>query len=159
MAVTGLMTGGRMGVGRQGARGQRARVTTWMRLARAYHRIDRASAELLRGWDLSVAQFDVLTQIGAREGLTQQALAERLLVTKGNVSQLIARMVRRGLVRRAQEGRAMALFLTAEGRALYARVVPEQEALIAGRFAALSPAELRALAAALRALGRGDGAE
>lgn len=140
---------------RIGAREQRARVTTWIRLARFYHRLDRASAELLRGWDLSVAQFDVLAQIGAREGLSQQELANRLLVTKGNISQLLVRMVRRGLVRRSQEGRMMALFLTDEGRALHARVVPAQEAMVARHFAGLVPAEVRALSATLRALNGG----
>lgn len=136
----------------QRARVHRARVSTWMRLARFYHRLDRASGELLRQWDLSVAQFDVLAQIGAREGLSQQELADHLLVTKGNISQLLARMVRRGLVHRCQEGRAMALFLTDEGRALHQRVLPAQEALVARHFATLTRAELRALSASLRML-------
>ncbi|HEY8598122.1 MAG TPA: MarR family transcriptional regulator [Thermomicrobiales bacterium] len=141
---------------RRTARQRRVRVATWTRLARVYHEFDRASADLLRGWDLSVAQFDVLVQIGGREGLTQQELADRLLVTKGNVSQIIARMTRDGLVRRAQQGRTRRLFLTEAGRALYARVVPAQEAMIAARFAALDDDELRALARGLRRLWRDD---
>ena len=140
------------------ARVHRARVSTWMRLARFYHRLDRASAELLRRWDLSVAQFDILTQIGAREGLSQQEFADHLLVTKGNISQLLARMVRRGLVRRSQEGRAMALFLTDEGRTLHQQVLPVQEELVSRHFAYLSRAELRSLSVSLRRLGEG-GAE
>jgi DNA-binding MarR family transcriptional regulator len=79
-------------------REERLRVVAWLRLARVYRQIDRASAELLRRWDLSVAQFDVLAQIGVRAGLTQQELADHLLVTKGNISQFLARMERRGLV-------------------------------------------------------------
>lgn len=141
---------------RRAARRQQVRVATWARLARVYHEFDRASAELLRRWDLSVAQFDVLAQIGAREGLTQQELAERLLVTKGNVSQIIARMARDGLVRRSQQGRTSRLYLTDAGRALYARVVPEKEAMIVARFAALTDAELLALAQGLRVLRRGN---
>ncbi len=143
-----------MGEATRLSREERVRVFAWLRLARVYHQIDRASAEFLRQWNLSVAQFDVLVQIGAREGLTQQELADHLLVTKGNISQLLARMERRGLVRRTQDGRALVLSLTAEGRRLRAIVVPAQEALIARRLAPLDPAGLRALSVALRALDR-----
>jgi len=97
-------------------------------------------------------------QIGGREGLTQQELADRLLVTKGNVSQIIARMVRDGLVRRSQQGRTRRLFLTEPGRSLYVRVVPTQEAMIAARFSALDDDELLALARGLRRLRRVDAA-
>jgi DNA-binding MarR family transcriptional regulator len=141
------------------SREDRARVVAWLRLARAYHQIDRASTEFLRRWDLSVAQFDVLAQIGAHEGLTQQELADHLLVTKGNISQLLARMERRGLVRRTQDGRALVLSLTTEGRRLHGIVVPAQEALIAARLAPLDPAALRALSVALRTLDRSPAEE
>jgi len=143
-----------MGEATRLSREDRARVVAWLRLARVYQQIDRASAELLRQWELSVAQFDVLVQVGAREGLMQQELADHLLVTKGNISQLLARMERRGLVRRTQEGRALVLSLTAEGRRLRDAVVPAQEALIAARLAPLDPAGRRALSVALRALDR-----
>ncbi len=136
---------------------ERAALLAWLRLARAFQKIDRASAAHLRAWDLSVAQFDALAQLGAAEGITQQELADRLLVTKGNVSQLLDRMERRGLIRRCQEGRAMRLFLTDTGRRLHAAAVPAQEALITGRFAALTPAEQRQLLGLLRKLDRALG--
>jgi DNA-binding MarR family transcriptional regulator len=144
------------GTERRLTRQQQVWLATWARLARVYHDLDRASADLLRGWDLSVAQFDVLVQVGGREGLTQQEVADQLLVTKGNVSQIIARMVRDGLVRRAQEGRTRRLFLTDAGRALYAQAVPAQEAMIAARFGVLTDDELLALARGLRHLQHGD---
>ncbi len=143
-----------MGEATRPSREDRVRIIAWLRLARVYHRIDRTSADFLRQWNLSVAQFDVLAQVGAREGLTQQELADHLLVTKGNISQLLARMERRGLVRRTQEGRALVLSLTTEGRRLRDTVVPAQEALIAARLAPLDPAGLRDLSSALRALDR-----
>lgn len=143
-----------MGEATRLSREDRARLVAWLRLARVYQQIDRASAGFLRQWNLSVAQFDVLAQVGAREGLTQQELADHLLVTKGNISQLLARMERRGLVLRTQDGRALTLALTAEGRRLRDMVVPAQEALIAARLAPLDPAGLRALSVALRTLDR-----
>ena len=131
---------------------ERTAVLAWLRLARVYQKINHLSAIAFARQGLSVAQFDVLTQLGTTEGITQQALADRLLVTKGNISQLLAKMERRDLIVRRQEGRANALFLTPAGRELFAAVVPAQEARIAARFAALSPTERRALLRLLRTL-------
>ena len=125
---------------------------TWLRLARIYQKIDRASAERLRKWDLSVAQFDTLAQVRAAEGLMQQELADRLLVTKGNISQLLDRLAARDLIRRQQEGRASRLYLTDTGRALMDEVTPDQEAFIAEQFRGLSAAERATLLAMLRRL-------
>jgi len=40
-------------------------VLGWLRLMRVYQKVDRASAEHLKKWGLSVAQFDALAQVGA----------------------------------------------------------------------------------------------
>jgi DNA-binding MarR family transcriptional regulator len=131
---------------------RKASVLTWLRLARVYQKIDRASAEHLRGWGLSVAQFDVLAQVGAAEGRTQQELADALLVTKGNICQLLDRLEQSGLIERRQEGRAKRLFLTAAGRKLCNDVVPAQELLVANLFETLAPEEERQLLDTLRRL-------
>src|SRR5690242_11956524 len=96
----------------------RSALLAWLRLARVFQKIDRASVVLLRPWDLNVAQFDVLTQVGSSQGITQQELADRLLVTKGNISQLLDRMERLGLLKRCQEGRTNTLILTETGQRL-----------------------------------------
>lgn len=122
-----------------------AAVYVWLRLARVFQRVDRRTADQLRAWDLSVAQFDVLAQVGLAEGMTQQELADRLLVTKGNVSQLLERLERRGLIRRCPEGRLSRLYLTNEGRTLRDEVLPMQEQFICDQFAALSDDDLARL--------------
>jgi DNA-binding MarR family transcriptional regulator len=127
-------------------------VLAWLRLARVFQKVDRASVAHLRAWGLSVAQFDVLAQVGSAEGMTQQELAQSLLVTKGNVTQLLDRMETSGWIRRCQEGRCNRLVLTDEGRRLYASVVPAQEDLITRLFATLPPEERAALLATLRRL-------
>jgi DNA-binding MarR family transcriptional regulator len=137
--------------GRKGVR--RASVLGWRRLARVDQKVDRASSEHLREWDLSVAQFDVLAHVGASEGLTQQELADGLLVTKGNVCQLLDKMERRGLIVRRPEGRANRVYLTPAGRTLFNAVVPAQENLIARLFSVLSADEQREL---MRLLGKLD---
>lgn len=123
-----------------------------MRLARVFQKVDRASAEHLRAWGLSIAQFDVIAQVGSAEGITQQELADKLLVTKGNICQLLDRMEQHGLIRRQQEGRVKHLFLTDAGTRLYQQAVPAQEAFISEQFAALAPEEQAQLLTLLRKL-------
>ena len=127
-------------------------VRAWVKMGRFSQKLLRVLAEDLGGWGLNLAQFDVLAQVGAAEGLTQQELADSLLVTKGNVCQVLDRMERRGLVSRRPEGRANRLYLTREGRSLYERVVPAHEALVDERFSVLSREEQEKLLELLRKL-------
>lgn len=136
---------------------QQLPVLAWLRLARVYQKVDHASAEHLRKWDLSVAQFDVLVQVGFSEGITQQELADHLLVTKGNVCQLLDRVEHAGVIVRRQEGRANRLFLTDAGRRLFAAVRPAQEEEIARLLSPLSPEEQVRLLELLRKLDRALG--
>jgi DNA-binding MarR family transcriptional regulator len=132
-------------------------VLGWLRLMRVYQKVDRASSEHLKGWSLSVAQFDVLARVGASEGITQQELADSLLVTKGNVCQLVGKLEDRGMISRLQQGRANRLFLTDEGRRLFEEVVPVHEAVIAERFSVLSDGEQARLYELLRKFDRALG--
>ncbi len=131
---------------------QTGAVLTWMRLARVFQKINRASTEHLHAWGLSLAQFDVIAQVGAAEGISQQELADKLLVTKGNICQLLDRLEQHGLIRRRQEGRVNHLFLTDVGMRLYQEAVPAQEAFITEQFATLAPEEQAQLLAVLRKL-------
>nr|HET6902119.1 MarR family transcriptional regulator [Ktedonobacteraceae bacterium] len=119
----------------------RPSVLAWLRLYRVVQKIDRAQNVLLRSWGLNTAQFDVLAHVGAHTRMTQQELADSLLVTKGNISQLLDRMEKLGLLRRCQEKRNNTLVLTEKGQQLYDLVVPTTEKLIEDQLAVLSPAE------------------
>ena len=101
-----------------------------------------------------MAQFDVLAHVGAAEGITQQELADSLLVSKGNVCQLLDKLEGRGLISRRREGRTNRLFLTQKGRQLFDEVVPNHEALIEERLSALSREEQKSLHDLLRKLDR-----
>ncbi len=138
----------------RGGRLRRPSVVAWLRLLRVASKVEKALGEHLRGWGLNNAQFDVLAHVGAAEGITQQELADSLLVTKGNVTQLLARMEERGLILRRREGRTNRLFLTDEGRRLFAEVVPAHEALIDERLFVLSQGEQAQLHELLRKLDR-----
>jgi|SRR5579884_1560015 len=126
----------------------------WLRLARVFHHIDRASADQMRQFGLTIAQFDVLAHVGAAEGITQQELADSLLVTKGNVCQLLDRMESNDLIVRRQCGRANFLSLTQKGRDLYQKIVPAHEELVARQFDSLSLDEQRQLWQLVRRLDR-----
>lgn len=126
----------------------------WLRLLRVGQKVGRVLAGDLKSWDLNLAQFDTLAHVGSSEGITQQELAESLLVTKGNVCQILDRLERRGLLVRRPDGRAKRLFLTHEGRRLFEGAVPAHEALISEQLSTLSPEEQRELARLLGKLDR-----
>ncbi|HLZ63529.1 MAG TPA: MarR family winged helix-turn-helix transcriptional regulator [Ktedonosporobacter sp.] len=123
-----------------------------MRLYRVSQKIDRVLNGQLRSSGLNMAQFDVLAHVGAARGITQQGLADRLLVTKGNISQLLDRMEKLDLLRRCQDGRNNTLALTEKGQALYDRTVPVHEQLIEEQLSILSTQEVRDLLQLLRKL-------
>jgi MarR family transcriptional regulator, 2-MHQ and catechol-resistance regulon repressor len=133
---------------------RRPSVLAWLRLLRVSQKVERDLARQLKLWGLNNAQFDVLAHVGAAEGITQQELADSLLVTKGNVAQLLGRMERRGLIERRSQGRTNRLFLTDEGRRTFTEVVPAHEALIDDRLSVLSEEDQKQLFELLRRLDR-----
>src|SRR6202171_4978445 len=103
----------------QGRTVRAASLLAWLRLVRVFQKVDRASTDSLRCRQLSPAQLDVLAKVGSAEGISQQELADALLVTKGNVCQLLDKMEGTGLLERRPEGRVNRLFLTDHGRRVH----------------------------------------
>ena len=69
----------------------------WLQLVRAYNYMEaRISADLRRA-DLTLARFHVLVALAKHGPMSQQTLADHLLVTKGNVVGLIDKLSARGL--------------------------------------------------------------
>lgn len=134
----------------------------WFRFIRLNRRVTAAVGSELRALGLSIPQFDVLSTLTEREGLTQQELAGRLYVTKGNVSGLIDRLVEAGLVeRRAILGdrRSHALHLTAAGSDLARKGLKVQTAYVGRTLGRLDPgvvAELERLVLLWREHARAD---
>ncbi|GLS45523.1 hypothetical protein GCM10007884_35140 [Methylobacterium brachythecii] len=134
----------------------------WFRFIRLNRRVTAAVASELRALGLSIPQFDVLSTLTEQEGLTQQDLASRLYVTKGNVSGLIDRLVEAGLVeRRAIVGdrRSHALHLTSEGANLARQGLAVQTSYVSRTLGQLDPgsiAELERLVLLWREHARSD---
>jgi len=126
-----------------------------MHLMRVYSKMQHHSSDHLDDYDLTPAQFEVLAHLSGSQGISQQSLAEKLLVTKGNVCGLIDRMSAQELVERRadpEDRRSNLLFLTGKGVELASAVIPAHEQYIVQHMEALSPEEQRTLGALLRDL-------
>ena len=132
----------------------------WLRFVRLQQRLTTAMGVRLRTIGLSIPQFDLISTLSEREGATQQELAERVYVTKGNVSGLVDRLVEAGLVeRRAIPGdrRSHALHLTDRGRALAEAGLAVQSDYVRKTLGTLPPsdvAELERIVLAWRGVAR-----
>lgn len=117
----------------------------WFRFLRLHQRITGRAAQEFRRIGLSIPQFDLLSTLSEREGASQQEIAERLYVTKGNVSGLIDRLAALGLVERRAlpaDRRSYALHLTAEGRRIVEEGLALQNRLITQTLGELPAADL-----------------
>src|SRR5699024_12686362 len=81
---------------------QRLRLLIWFRLARFYNQSIRLTNTHLKQWDMTMAQFDALNQIGWHQPITQQQLGEREEDNKGNITQLLNCIEGASLYRRGQ---------------------------------------------------------
>lgn len=88
----------------------------WLRLSRFTHQSNLLSNDFLKPFDLTTAQFDVLIQISTYEPLTQGELAEKVTVSQGGISRMLARLEKDGLIARKQEWKTKTISLTNNGR-------------------------------------------
>ena len=122
-------------------------VRLWLRLLSCTNRIEgRIRGRLRERFRTTLPRFDLLAQLAAAEGdgevgLTMTALSRRLMVTNGNVTALIGRLEREGLVRRATvqgDRRALLVRLTPAGRRALDAMTPDHRAWLERMFAGLS---------------------
>lgn len=129
-----------------------------MHLVRVNTKLHHHSTEHLDCYNLTPAQFDVLAQLSVAPGISQQALSDHLLVTKGNTCSLLDRMEKKlGLVERCSDPddrRSHRLFLTEQGRELAEKVIPAHEDFLQDHTSALTEDEQHTLLDLLRRLDR-----
>jgi DNA-binding MarR family transcriptional regulator len=117
----------------------------WVHLFRIHALVTRCAEKRLKAKGITLPQFEVLAQLGSLEGCcTQEVLCDKLLVTKGNVSLLVSRLVEDGLVSRTpdpEDRRCNRVALTEKGRTLYQELVPDHEACLEEMFAGLHEKE------------------
>jgi DNA-binding MarR family transcriptional regulator len=127
-------------------------VSVWVRLLRVHGLVlPRVRRAVPAG--LTLPQFDVLAQLQRHpRGLTPGELSRALLVTGGNVTGVVARLLRLGLVERRAvpaDRRRVRLRLTGRGRATMRRAVPRHRSELEAIFAPVAPAALARLRDAL----------
>jgi DNA-binding MarR family transcriptional regulator len=137
------------------ARSRDEALLTWVRLVRLAKKARRSVGSPLEAAGLSDGAFDLLVDIGEHPGTSQQACADRVGVTKGNVTQHLQRLERRGLVRRDPSGRRNDLSLTEPSELLLSSVLAAHDPRMREFLDVLSGEDLRNLRAILRKLDRG----
>lgn len=129
------------------------RLRTWVQLLRTVQLVERRIGHVLARHEMTLAQFDVLATLRFSHGLTQQELAERLLVTKGNVCGLVNRLEVLGWVERrpdSEDARANRLHLTDAGWQKIKGVLPEHHAAVFSALAGVCDPDVRAFRETLR---------
>ena len=100
-------------------------------------------------FNITLARFDLLAQLErAPDGLTMGQLSRQLMVSNGNVTGLISRLVGEGLVERqaaAHDKRTHIVCLTKTGTNAFGRMVPVHMDWIHGMLGHLDDAETSAL--------------
>jgi len=108
--------------------------------------LERRSEAFFQPFGLTGAQFNILNLLAYHAGrMDQSALVDLLLVGKSSISIVLNRMVRDGLVKRAEhpkDRRQVVLVLTPQGRKLWQKISPTYEAGVDKIFGAL-PASRR----------------
>ncbi|HVS53902.1 MAG TPA: MarR family transcriptional regulator [Opitutaceae bacterium] len=116
----------------------------------------RESQRLFRPLGLTGAQFNVLNILAdEREGMSQRELGDRLVVDRSNVTGLLDRLEKAGLVQRRDhpgDRRVYRVSLTPAGRRLWARAQPRYLDVLAQVTRGLTAAEMRACLGALQHL-------
>ena len=127
---------------------------TWYRLIRVLRKIISQMDESLQELNVSRYQFDLLMQVAFEEGINQQTCAQRMNVTKGNVTQHVDRLEKQGVVQRQKDGRTNYLYLTKKGRDLVANIMPVHDQRVKQILDVLSHEELRQFQSILRKFDR-----
>ena len=136
--------------GRKDTSDAKASLRTWLRLLACTNLVERDVRGRLRDqFDTTLPRFDVLAQLDAaarepRAKLTMSELSRRLMVTNGNLTSLVERLVQEGLVRREKapaDKRTQFVRITPAGKRALDAMTPEHQRWIESLFAGLTAGE------------------
>lgn len=130
----------------------------WIALARCYSTFSREVGWKVSEYGLTTPQFGILEALYHLGPLSLGELAEKLLVTGGNVTYVMDRLEEQGLVyreRSPEDRRVVEAKLTPEGRDLIAGVFPGHGAFIEDLCGELDAGEQEQLRTLLKKLGVG----
>lgn len=137
----------------------KAELRLWLRLLTCTTMIETEIRRRMRErFDITLPRFDLMAQLErAPQGMTLGELSRRMMVSNGNVTGLVDRLVAEGLLQRRQsdtDRRAHYVSLTDEGHRTFAAMAAEHEDWVADLFADLAPGEVETLMTLLGATKR-----
>jgi MarR family 2-MHQ and catechol resistance regulon transcriptional repressor len=131
-------------------------VRAYVKLMRAARAVTASLEHQLAAEGLTGTQLGVLEVILHKGPLTHRELGRKLLISAGNMTDVVDKLEARALVRRVRDAadrRQVRVELTARGRALIGKVFPRHAANIARAMRGLDKNQLRRLGNLLRTLG------
>ncbi len=136
--------------------GSKERLRLWIRLLRVVHVVEGELRERLkREFDTTLPRFDVLSALyRERDGMLMSDLSRFLLVSNGNVTGIVERLVADGLVQRtAREGdrRAFVVRLAEDGVTRFEAMATAHENWIAELLGEIEETDAKTLSAMLKA--------
>jgi len=142
-----------------GAPHSKQSLRVWLRLLSCSNVIERRIRKnLAREFGTTLPRFDVLSALDrAPGGLTMSALSGMLMVSNGNVTGLVNRLINDGLVARRvdkNDRRTFHVRLTDEGRRAFDKMARRHEEWMDEMFAELDTGQIEGLHQALGALRR-----
>ena len=122
----------------------------WLRLLTCTTLIEGEIRSRLReGFDVTLPRFDLMAQLDkVPDGMTLSDVSKRMMVSNGNVTGLVERLVESGhLDRRTSDTdrRVQVIRLTKAGRAEFRKMAAEHETWISDIFGDLTPKDVREL--------------
>jgi DNA-binding MarR family transcriptional regulator len=137
------------------AKDGKERLRLWLRLLRASRTIEAELRERLkREFDTTLPRFDVMAALyRAPEGMLMSDLSRFLLVSNGNVTGIVDRLVSEGLVLRARRNgdrRTSIVRLTRAGSDLFRTMAAAHEEWISELLSEVSDNDTRRLTAMLK---------
>jgi len=130
---------------------EKRRLRMWIRMLRTTRAVESRLRDFLREeYDTTLPRFDVMAALyRAEDGLKMSALSKQLLVSNGNVTGIVDRLVADDLIKRVavkDDRRAVRVCLTQKGRTLFARMAQGHEALLNDLFSPMAEKDLNAMA-------------
>ncbi|MGH1578833.1 MarR family winged helix-turn-helix transcriptional regulator [Planktotalea sp.] len=122
------------------------RLRLWLQMLKATRNVEaRLRNELRENYDTTLPRFDVLATLLANPGgIKMSALSEQLVVSNGNVTTIINRLVKDGLVKRTNlesDRRAFVVEITPKGQEFVLEVAGEHLGWINDIFAGVTDAD------------------
>jgi MarR family transcriptional regulator, organic hydroperoxide resistance regulator len=132
------------------------RFRNWIAVAKVHGLVEKAMVIGLAPLELKLPHYEILANVYRFSGLTQQDLANRMLVGRSNLSMLLPELERRRLVTRVpdkDDRRLRRLSLTPEGRVLTMRALQVQVRVIEQVMEVLSADDCELLGDFMRRIG------